>query len=120
MLIGPAARVEPAVTGGAASQRSSARTRARELLGRERLGEIVVGAEREGADAVGLLAGRSGGSPPRPWSPPASRSSRQNVVAGDAGEHQVEDDDVGLLLRAALSASGPLAAVETRKPALAR
>ena len=98
MMIGPAARVEPAVTGGDRSRRSSAPHPERQLLGRERLGEVVVGAEREAADPVGLL-------PPRGQEDDAHVAGLlplpqlgQHVVARDAGQHQVEDDDVGPLL----------------------
>ena len=55
MVIGPAARVEPAVDGRRGQPAEQAAHPKRELLGRERLGQVVVGAQREAADAIGLL-----------------------------------------------------------------
>ena len=115
MATGPAVSVEPAVTAGGRSRRSSAADPERELLGRERLGEVVVGAEREPADPVGLL-------PPRGeqddadvaglLAPAQLGAARRSPTR--PGSIRSRTTMSGRSSRAALSASGPLAAVETR------
>ena len=92
----------------------------RELLGRERLGEVVVGAEREAADPVGLL-------PPRGQQDDADvlglvplAQLGQHVVARHAGQHEVEDHDVGPLLPRGLERVGPGIGGRDPEAALAR
>ena len=70
----------------------------RQLLGREWLGEIIVGAERESADPVGLLAPRGEQDDAHVARFLAAAELGQHVVARHPRQHQVEHDHVGPLL----------------------
>ena len=77
-----------------------------ELARRERLGHVVVGAELEAQDAVDLVAAR------RQHDDRDAGVRAQvagDVEAGLAGQHDVEDDQVGLDLREDELAAGRVA-----------
>jgi hypothetical protein len=78
-----------------ASARCCANTRG-ELLHRERLDEVVVGADLERVHAVVLRA--SGGHDDDRCTDPFVSSLLDHAPAVDAGEHEVEDADVGPLV----------------------
>ena len=83
----------------AASAASTALTRATSSRGRERLRQVVVGADLEPGQAVGLLAERGDHDHRQLRARPDPAAERQPV---DARQHQVEDDEARrLLLRAA-------------------
>ena len=67
-----------------------------ELLHRERLDEVVVGAELERVDPVVLGAARADDDDRR--ADPLAARLLDHAPAVDAGEHQVEHADVGLLV----------------------
>ena len=69
-----------------------------QLFGGERLGEIVVRAERQAFDAVGLLLARSEQDDAHLAGLFAAAQLREHVEAGEAGEHEVQHDEVGPLL----------------------
>ena len=82
----------------APQQRADARD---QLVGAERLGDVVVGADLEADDAVGLLGARrhhddrDGARWPR-----SARSARQTSRPLMPGQHHVEDGEVDRVLRA--------------------
>ena len=67
-----------------------------ELLHRERLDEVVVGADLERVDAVVL--GAAGGDHDDRRADPLAARLLDHLPAVEAGEHQVEDADVGALV----------------------
>ena len=67
-----------------------------QLLHRERLDEVVVGAELERVDPVVLGAARADDDDRR--ADPLAARLLDHAPAVDAGQHQVEDADVGLLV----------------------
>ena len=85
-----------------------------ELLRAERLREVVVGAERQASNAVGLFAASGEHEDGHLARRGLGAQLLENVVARRTGQHEVEDDERGALLPAASSASGPEDAVETR------
>ena len=111
------ADLERAVLRGAGGRRAPARaplravTRAPQhrpdprghLAGAERLDDVVVGAELEADDAVGLLAA-GGEHDDRDLGALAERAG--DVVARPVGEHHVEEDEVGHLARGLLDRVG--------------
>ena len=69
-----------------------------EFLRRERLREIVIGAEREALDAVRLPLARREQDDAQVLCFLAAAQLREHVVARDTGQHQVEHDQIGPLL----------------------
>ena len=77
-----------------------------ELARAERLGEVVVGADGEADDQVGLgVAGREHEDRYRAL----PLDALAHLEAVEAGEHEVEDDEVGLEPLARLHAAGTVA-----------
>jgi hypothetical protein len=96
-----------AYSGGAQPAKQTTHSE-REFLRRERLGQVVVGPEREAAYTVGLL-------PPCRKEYDANLTSlialshlREHIVARDAGEHEIEDDDVRALFPGRLQSIGAI------------
>ena len=87
-----------ASSGGASGlRRSTARTRAIEHLGTEGLGHVIVGAEIQAADDVGLLAlggQHDDGHGLGPRLAPQTLADGQPV---EVGQHEVQEDQVGRL-----------------------
>ena len=87
--------------GGDGRRRQAAQHRADaqdELLRGERFREIVVGAEREALDAVRLILARREQDDAQVLRFLAATQLGEHVVARDAGQHQIEHDQVGPLL----------------------
>ena len=91
------------------ARRSTASTRATSSRGRERLHDVVVGAEPQADDAVGLLAAGGQQDDRRGRSRPRAQPAH-HLQPVDAGQHEVEHDEVGARSPAASSAAGPSAA----------
>src|SRR5881227_322545 len=94
---GPAVMTPPTATAGAARAQHRAHPQ-HELLRRKRLREVVVGAERQALDPVRLfLAGRQQDDADLLGLLAAAQLG-EHIVAGHAGEHEVEYHEVGALL----------------------
>jgi len=88
-----------------------------QLLGRERLGEIVVGAEGESFDPVGLFLARGENDDAQVLRLLEAAQLGQHVVPGRARQHQVEHDEVGSLFP---SRPERVAAIRGRRDAVPR
>ena len=108
MEMGPALRVDPRAHRGRAQPAEQGSYPERQLLGRERLGQIVVGAQRQPADPVGLFppGGEENDADILGFLPPSKLC--QHVIARDTGQHQIEDHHVGPFLPRRLQGVGPV------------
>ena len=86
-----------------------------ELAGAERLGQVVVGADLEADDEIGLGV-TCGEHQHRDRS--FTLDLAADVEAVEAGEHEVEHHEVGPEALAELHPAGPSAAMVTSKPSL--
>ncbi len=77
---------------GAPQQRAHAR---HQLRHRERLHDIIVGADGQAAHALGFLAARGQHDDRQVARLVARAQSAADFEAGDAGQHPVEDDEIG-------------------------
>ncbi len=77
---------------GAAQQRAHAR---HQLRHGERLDDVIVGAGRQAAHALALLAARRQHDDRQRARRRARAQAAADLEAGDAGQHPVEDDEVG-------------------------
>ena len=91
----PSATVPDVGAGRRSTRRSSAWTRATQLARAERLGEVVVGADRQADDEVGL--GVAGGEH-QDGDGSLALDLAAHVEAVEPGEHEVEHHEVGLEL----------------------
>ena len=82
-----------------AVRRSSALMRAISSCTRERLRDVVVGAGRQAADAVGLLAARGQQDDRQALRLGAIAQAPAQLDAGDLRDHPVEDREIEALLR---------------------
>ena len=93
--------------GAAGAQAAQDRADAQhELLRAERLREIVVGAEREAANAVVLFAARREHEHRHVARRRLRAKLLEHVVARRAGQHEIEDDERGRSCRAAVERVG--------------
>ena len=108
-------REGPTTIGGSRSvahgsaRRSTASTRATSSRGRERLDDVVVGAELQADDPVGLLALR-GQQDHRAAAVAAARRRRMTSNPSMPGQHDVEHHQVGALLGGAVERVDAVAA----------